>query len=128
MFSVPVETVEPVIVGGNPYPVLRVDDHAHNLLAAVERRTAVCSGFQVEQEQPLPAAATEYSFFIPKAEYRDIEVSEIRCLDRIPAAGGKNRPGSCKSKFCFWLRIITPSGVGQVEYAVMFFPFSSVGR
>ena len=29
---------------------------------------------------------------------------------RIPAAGGKNRPGSCKSKFCFWLRIITPLG------------------
>lgn len=94
-FPFRVETVEPVIVGGNPYPVLRVDDHAHNLLSAVERRAAVCSGFQVEQEQPLPAAATEYSFFIPKAEYRDIEVSEIRCLVEFLQQAGKNRPGSC---------------------------------
>ena len=80
MFSVPVEAIEPVIVGGNPYPVFRVDDHTHNFLSAVERRTAAFSCFQVEQEQTLPPAATECGVFVPKAENCDVEVGKVRLV------------------------------------------------
>ena len=49
----------------------------------------------------MPAAATEYSFFIPKAEYRDIEVSEIRCLVEFLQQAERTVPVAVKVNFVF---------------------------